>query len=180
MVSSQNGRGEGVTGKTRAQLEVESREREGNALRLRREGLDYEEIAAQVGWESEAGARHAVQRALRRHHEPDVEAFRQIEGQRLSSYMTGLLRELERDHYVVSHGRVVYDRNGEPVPDTMAVVAIYRELRQLSAEYSRLMGLHAPSRVVVEEVTRDMVEAEIVRINALAEKLEAELGEEAR
>lgn len=162
-------------GKSRSENEIEARLREREAVRLRADGLGYDEIAEQLGYANESGARAAVGRALARSADPDVERLRQIEVRRLESYRMGLLRELERDHVVVSHGRVVRDQDGEPVRDTMAVVAIYRELRMLSVEYSRLLGLHAPSRMVVEEVTHDMVKAEIARINAMAERLEHEL-----
>jgi DNA-binding transcriptional MerR regulator len=155
------------------------RVRENQAVKLRAQGLTLDEIAEALDFGSAQGARAAIERALRRDVEGDVHHLRRIESERLQGYMRALLAELEREHVVVSQGRVVLDpRTHEPLRDTGAVVAIYRELRLLSREYSQLHGLHAPLRAIVQEITLDMVQGEMIRINAMAEELEREMGHE--
>lgn len=169
-------RSEGKAGRSRGQITADVRERERRAVELVRLGRDYAQIAEELGYSTESGARLAVKRALARVAEPEVEKLREIETTRLVDLMRRCYELLEQDHVVVSHGRVVRDPvTGEPLRDHAAVVAIIREIRQLSAELSKLRGLHAPQRVVVEEITEDVVQAEIRRITAMADKVVEDL-----
>jgi hypothetical protein len=165
-------------GKTRAQIEVETRERENHALRLRREDWDYASIAAEIGWASHAAARLAVQRALNRFAEEDAEALRDIEDDKLRSYERAVLEEIRRDHVVVSHGKIIRDVDGTPIRDSAPVYAGYRELRMLSERRAKLRGLDAPLRTIVEEITEDAVREEARRINLIAQQIEADLASE--
>lgn len=166
-------------GRRGAQYQMEVRLRENQAVKLRAQGLTLDEIAEALDFGAAQSAKHAIDRALRRNVEGDTHLLRRIESERLQSYMRALLAELEREHVVVNQGRVVLDpRTHEPIRDTGAVVMIYRELRALSREYSLLHGLHAPLRAIVQEITLDMVQGEMARINSMAEELEREMGHE--
>lgn len=145
-------------------------------MSLRNQGFAYDQIADRLGFSGESGAREAVKRALARATDREVATLREVEASRITDLMARCYEELGREHFVVQFGRVVKTpRTGGPVRDTAAVIAIIREPRQLSSEMSKLRGLHAPMRTIVEEVTRTMVEAEIRRINAMADKVEDDL-----
>lgn len=164
-------------GRSPIQQQIEARQREKRACEMVLRGIDYATIAQELGWQSAQSARNAVKRALANSHDPEVEQLREQESIRLRDLMRRLYEELERDHYVVDHGQVV-TKDGQPLRDSGAVVAIIREIRMLSAEFSKLRGLHAPMRVVVEEITQTMVEAEIARIESQAAALELELRQQ--
>ncbi len=53
----------------------------------------------------------------------------------------------ETDHVMVSHGRIVYDDDGQPLKDTAPVLAAFRELRGALADFRRMTGMDKPSKV---------------------------------
>jgi len=69
--------------RTHGKRAEEAREKEAKALELRRAGVTYDVIAAQVGWADAATANKAVRRAIARSMQDDVEAVREIELDRL-------------------------------------------------------------------------------------------------
>lgn len=73
-------RGESSTSPRR----IEAIERRGDALKLRKQGMTYDEIAAALGYTDRAGAYRAVQAALSAILEPAVEELRDVEGEALS------------------------------------------------------------------------------------------------
>jgi hypothetical protein len=98
-------------GKTRGQIEAETREKENRAVELRRNNVDYTGIAAELGYASESGARQAVDRALRRHEEPNVDALRRLDNAKLDDLERIVRQELARDDlFLVQFGKIVYNR----------------------------------------------------------------------
>lgn len=63
----------------------EAREKALRALALHRKGLVYREIADQLGYANESGARHAVERLLGRVEVADAGAYRASELERLAA-----------------------------------------------------------------------------------------------
>jgi hypothetical protein len=67
---------------------------------------------------------------------------------------------LQADHVMVSHGRVVYDQDGNPLPDyDIKLRAVDRALRARES-FRRLFGLDQPTKVdaTVHEVTQQDLE----------------------
>ena len=67
--------------------------RDAQALELRKQGLQYHEIASRMGYAQKSGAHHAVQRALRAalaDRDEDAEDVRALEIQRLDDLLQGL------------------------------------------------------------------------------------------
>lgn len=97
-------------------------EKAGRALELRKRGLTYAQIAAEMGYADGAGAHKAVQAALRglvTEMTLDADELRRLELERLDQAEAAVWRVLEREHVTVSQGRVVrqwvLDEDGHPI-----------------------------------------------------------------
>lgn len=145
-----------------------TRDKDSRALDLRRRGLHYAQIAAEMGYRSPSSAHDAVQRALADTAREAAEEVRQVEAQRLDDLTATLTRIMLTRHLVVSQGTVaVHPQTGEPLTDDDPVIRAVLGLVRVSERRAKLLGLDAPTRH--EVITMDAVEAEI-------RKLEAELG----
>lgn len=171
-------------GKSKAEIENEVRQREAEAVRLRTANTSYEEIARQLGWANGTAARRAIQRALDRHEEEGVEDLRRIENAKIDWAEAQLVEIIEGFAPLVDHGKImsmpVWDEERQqntqvPLRDLKPVVAALREFRHLLGRRAALRGLDAPMRKVLEVIPADVVEAEIKRIEAQAEKMERHL-----
>jgi len=169
-------------GKTKAQIETETREREQEAVRLRALNWSYEAISDSLGWANGTSARKAVQRALDRHEEDNVDELRRVENAKLDMLEAELMRILTDRWHRVDHGKIVFDPQpgpeGRQVPleDPGPHLAAVREFRQVTGRRAALRGLDAPMRKMVEVITDDAVQAEIRRLNAMMEDLDAMPG----
>lgn len=90
---------------------------------MRRDGLQYDDIAAQLGYASKAGAWKAVTTALKRREAEAVDELRQLEGMRLDALQAAVW------------------------PAAMAGdVQAVRAVVTISERRARLFGLDAPTR----------------------------------
>ena len=145
-----------------------TREKDIRALDLRRRGLSYPQIAAEMGC-SLSGAHQSVQRALADSAREASEEVRQIEAQRLDDYMRALNRVLLAKHYVVSAatGKVaVHPETGQPLLDDDPVIRTVLALIRVSERRARLLGLDAPVKHEVRQI--DAIDA---RLLDLAEQM---------
>jgi hypothetical protein len=150
---------------------VATRENDTRALEYRRRGLDYRQIAAQMGWRAASSAYAAVQRALADTAYEVSDEVRAIETARLDDLTRVLHRVLVSRHYVVSvgSGRIVrHPDSGEPLVDDGPTLHAVAGLLRIAERRAKLLGLDAPTRH--EVITTDALDAEIRR-------LEAEMGE---
>jgi len=158
--------------------EADAAVRAARVVELKAEGLTFEQIAAQVGYSGESGARQAYKRHLARNRTHDLEVFRDGEDWKLDRVERELFAVLLADHFAQSYGRViVHPKTGEPLHDAAPKIAAANAIVRLSERRSRMRGGDAPMRQVTEEVTEDMLQAEMARINAMAETMERELIE---
>lgn len=67
--------------------DTNAQERAVQALKLRKLGFDYDEIAKQCGYSNRGGAWNAIHRALSRQKQEAVEELRTLEAQRLDDLM---------------------------------------------------------------------------------------------
>lgn len=136
-------------GKGRYNRTLESAQRDAHAAELRAQHWTYKQIADELGIDK-AGAIRAVRRAIRDACAGPGKELVDLEVQRLEAMYDQILDILERDHPVVSHGRIVKDDSGTPlVDDEMKLKAVDRALRTRES-FRKLLGLDAPSRVSVE------------------------------
>ncbi|MFE1192918.1 hypothetical protein ACFW6E_08970 [Streptomyces olivaceoviridis] len=110
----------------------------------------YQEIADRFGYYDRAQAWRGVQAAKRDVALPGAEKLRATEAEQLDALFVSAMEILEREHVMVSHGRVVKDDTGRPILDDGPRLAAVREMRQIRESYRKLFGLDAPSRVSVD------------------------------
>lgn len=123
--------------------------RDARAAELRAEGWKLQEIADELGYSDRSSARQAIQRALREIVQGPAQALIQQEAARLDSLYEEALDILHRDHVMVSHGHIVKDDDGNPLPDTGPKLAAIDRLVKVRESYRRLFGLDARQKVDV-------------------------------
>lgn len=157
---------------------VATMRRDIEAADLRARGHSYGEIATIMGFASRATAFHAVERAIADLDREPVEAVRRMELHRLDIMYKAALGVLERQHLMVSQGKIISRVIGTTVnQDTGEVVPIFEELTddapvlqaidrliKIQERRARLLGLDAPARL--ELMTMDAIDAEIARLQA--------------
>lgn len=125
----------------------ETDKRQLDVLKLRLAGLTYDEVAAQLGYKTEASVRYAYNAAMKRAMAEPAAELREIQHQRIE--------QLWRRAYQVA----LTDAN----PDR-AMRALDR-CAALLERSARLWGLDAPTKQTVTVITEDAVDAELRRLN---------------
>lgn len=146
---------------------IATRERDARALELRRRGLNYDQIAAQMGWRAVSSAYASVQRALADSTYEAADEVRAIEAARLDELTRVLHRVLATRHYVVSAatGRIArHPATDEPLQDDAPTIHAVAGLIRIAERRAKLLGLDAPTRH--EVITTDALDAEIRRLEA--------------
>jgi AraC-like DNA-binding protein len=136
-------------GKGRYIRTPETAERDARAAQLRAEGWTLQQIADELGYTDKSNARQAIQRALREIVQGPAEALIRQEAARLDSLYEEALDVLHRDHVMVSHGRIVTDDDGNPLPDDGPKLAAIDRLVKVRESYRRLFGLDARQKIDV-------------------------------
>jgi hypothetical protein len=155
------------------QRTIEQRDRDAQAVDLRRRHLNYRQIAAQMGWASPNAAYKAVQRGLGDTQAEANSEVRRIELERLDDIARGFQRVFATKHYVVSAqtGKVARDPDtGSPLIDDGPVVTSGLALLRLQDRRAKYLGLDAPVHAKIE--VSDAVDAEIERLAARLAGLE--------
>ena len=169
---------------------IDTAQRDAEAAALRAKGRSFQQIADELGFASKGHAHDAVTRAFRDIPYEGAEDARRLDLERIDRLIGQAWAVMEREHLTVSQGHVVgkqtgwqrdddgqilRDGEGAPIPeyedvlDDGPALAAIREIRGLLDRRARILGYDAPSKARIEVVTSDMIEEEIVR-------LEAELG----
>lgn len=143
----------------RDRLEVETRQNQ--ALRLRREGLEYSDIATKLGYANHTGAMKAALAALNRQPAEDAPIVRQLELERLDALWRAAWRQLNMDHVLVSHGRVI-----EGVVDEGAKLAALDRLLRIQERRAKYLGLDEATKTRIDYVPEEVVDGEIERLRA--------------
>src|SRR4051812_46019066 len=84
-------------------------ERDAEAARLRARGLSYRAVASEMGYASGSSAYDAVQRCLASIVEEPARAVQKLELERLDTMFAKTMEIAEREHLVVSAGKVAVD-----------------------------------------------------------------------
>ena len=153
-------------GRGRYTRTIERAEQDAQAARLRAQHWTYKAIAEHLGYACHTGAREAVRRALRDACVGPAQELVEMEAARLEAMYDEVLDILQADHIMVSHGKVVYDAAGNPLPDyDIKLRAVDRALRARES-FRKLFGLDQPAKVEarVTEVTQEDIElAKLIR-----------------
>jgi len=143
-------------------------EKAARAARLKADNpqMTYQQIADAVGYNNKSDAWRAIQRcreAVIREAGAELIAS---EAQQLDDLFVAAMEVLERDHVVVSHGRIVKGDDGNPILDDGPKLAALREMRQIRESYRRLFGVDSETKVNVSGAVR----YEVVGVDADALK----------
>jgi len=133
------------------------------AIELKRSGFTYQQIADQMAEHyhgDKAAAYMDISRALAQHRAElaeSVEMLRQIEDERDDGMRRTLYAILAGRHPLIQGGKVVTDRDGNPVRDFGPNLAAIDRLGRISERYSKRHGLDAsPSLTIAFEQRTDL------------------------
>jgi hypothetical protein len=167
--------------------------RDHQAAELRGQGWGFQRIADELGYASKGKAHEGVMRAYAEIPSEASEHAKALDLERIDRLIEKAWEIMLRDHLTVSQGRVVgklagwqrdddgailRDGDGKPVGlyedilDDGPALAAIREIRGLLERRAKIIGYEAPARSRVEVVTSDMIEAEIMRLEAEVGKLD--------
>jgi hypothetical protein len=134
-------------GRGRYHRTLATAERDRQAAELFDQGWTYQAIADELGWDHKSSAIRAVRRAVREVVQEAGEAVLRTHINRLEYLYNAAVEILEGEHVVVSHGRIVYDEDGQPLHDSGPKLAAIREARASLESFRKLTGLDQPSKV---------------------------------
>jgi hypothetical protein len=146
--------------------DVHQVERDARAVDLRRAGLTYRQIAAELDL-SVSCAHDAVQRGLADSVVETNEEVRRLELDRLDHLARTALKVIAKPHLAVSQGRVVkHPATGEPLADDGPALAAIDRLLKIQDRRARLLGLDAPTRTRVEVIDDDIAQVLVAQLEA--------------
>lgn len=130
--------------------DIDIARRRAEALRLRHQGYSYRDIAKLLGV-SESIAANDVKVSIEKLTKEPGEQVRQMELERLDLMYMKLYEMLLREHVVISNGRIVRDKEGEPVRDDGPTVDAITAMLKVQERRSRYMGLDYKDRTEGED-----------------------------
>ena len=142
-------------------------ERAARAARLKADNpkMGYREIAKLVGYTNPGTAWRAIDKCRKAVLQSAGAELIASEAALLDDQFTAAMEILERDHVVVSHGKVITmaDEDGEekPLLDDGPKLAALREMRAIRESYRKLLGVDQPTQVAVSGAVR----YEVVGVN---------------
>lgn len=128
---------------------VDSVETDALACDLRSRGWSYAEIAERIGDPSGQYAYQRVKRAMESIIQEPAEEARQFELDRLDRMWRKVQAVLDDEHITVQHGKVVYDQDGNPLPDHDPVMKAVATMLKIQERRSKLLGLDAAQKTQV-------------------------------
>jgi hypothetical protein len=101
------------------------------------------------GFYDRGEAWRAVQRAKRDVLKPAVDKLIQTESEQLDQLYVMAMEILERNHVMVSHGRVVYGDDGEPLLDDGPRLQAIQAALRIRESYRKLHGADQPAKAEI-------------------------------
>lgn len=136
-------------GRKRFTRGLEDAERRAEAARLRGKGWTYAQIAEELGYADRASACNAVKQVLQETAQDAGDEFRAVKREQLRMLTEATWKILEREHILVSNGRVV-SLDGEPLKDPGPALNAVSILLRINESERKLEGADEPARVSVE------------------------------
>lgn len=121
--------------------------RDAEAARLRSRGWTYQRIADDFAV-TRSAAFQMVQRVMEETLKEPAEQVRQFELERLDDLEAAVRDSLERRHYVVSGGKIVFD-GAEKLEDDGYLLSATDRLLKIYESRRRLLGLDAAQKLAV-------------------------------
>ncbi|MET7437807.1 hypothetical protein ACFYQQ_01180 [Streptomyces sp. NPDC005496] len=126
------------------------------AARMKAENprLTYQQIADAVGYSNKGDAWRAIDKCRKAVLQQAGAELVASEARLLDDQFVAAMEILERDHVVVSHGRVVTGEDGKPLLDDGPKLAALREMRAVRESYRKLYGADAAQKISVDGAVR--------------------------
>ncbi len=143
--------------------DVESLERDAQALRLASMGYSLRQIDEQLRYGGFQNVSRALKRSRERILKPAVSQHVAVQLARLDYIALALMEIKQRQHVVVSGGKIVRDDAGAPLRDATAELQCLRELRAVGESTRKMLGLDAAVKLeltnesAVDASLRDLV-----------------------
>lgn len=112
-------------------------------------GTTYQQIADLFGYADRGNAWRAVDKCKKAVLQQAGTALIASEAAQLDEMFVAAMEVLERDHVVVSHGKVITGEDGRPLLDDGPKLAALREMRMIRESYRKLLGVDQPTQVAV-------------------------------
>lgn len=125
-------------------------ERRERAIRLRNQGVQWSQIATELGYSDKAAACKDVARALKERREQlslAVDEHREQALAHLDDMAAAVWAVLAARHLTIANGKVVRDEADEPLLDDAPVLSAVDRLLRIEERRARLLGMDAPSQV---------------------------------
>jgi hypothetical protein len=139
------------------------------AIRLRTQGMQWEDIATECGYKSRGAANTDVSLALQARLKEQggaADELRAIEIAHLDMLRQKAWEVLEASHVTVSHGKVIKIKDSEGnevlLPDSAPILAAIDRLVRIAERRAKLCGIDSP--IVLE--THGTVKYEVVGVSA--------------
>lgn len=138
-------------------------ERAAAAARLKADNprMTYQQIADAVGYSDRGDAWRAIDKCRKAVLQQAGAELVASEAALLDDQFVSAMEVLERDHVVVSHGKVITGEDGRPLLDDGPKLAALREMRAIRESYRKLLGVDQPTQVAVSGAVR----YEVVGVN---------------
>lgn len=136
-------------------------EKAANAARIlaNNPGMTYQQLADAAGYSNRGDAWRAVQKCRKAVLQQAGAELIASEAAQLDDMFVHAMEVLERDHVVVSHGKVITmldeeTREEKPLLDDGPKLAALREMRAIRESYRKLLGIDQPTQVAVSGAVR--------------------------
>lgn len=128
--------------------------RDAQAADLYADGLNYQQIADQLGYAHRSDAKKAIDRAKADVARPAVTKLIAAESEELDALYVEAVAILQRNHVTVSHGKVIMWLNPEtgqeePLQDDGPKLAAIQTALRVRESYRKLHGLDQPAKTEV-------------------------------
>lgn len=122
-------------------------------------GTTYQQLADLFGYADRGNAWRAVQKCKNAVLQQAGAALVASQAAQLDEMFVAAMEVLERDHVVVSHGKVITmtdpdTQEEKPLLDDGPKLAALREMRAINESYRKLLGVDQPTQVAVSGAVR--------------------------
>ena len=169
-------------GNGRFSRDLEYVERDAKACLLSSQGWSHTQIARELGYSSRGDVSNSIRKVLvETAREKGTEALREQQLTEMTELRRVLWERVNHPPPVVSRvGKVVYDDDGNEIPDVQAQAAAAAQLIRVAERIARLRGLDAPRRTVQASMNLNDVEGTIELAKAALAQMGQQRAEDTR
>ncbi|MFI0233151.1 hypothetical protein [Streptomyces sp. NPDC017086] len=112
-------------------------------------GTTFQQLADLFGYHDRGGAWRAIQNAKAEVIRPAVEKLIQTESEQLDDLYLLAREIIDRNHVVVSHGRIVVGDDGQPLQDDGPRMQAIQTALRIRESYRKLHGVDQPAKTEI-------------------------------